>query len=193
MKIDKNYYQKMVDKKFPKQKLKVIEFSSITDRCTLMCGLCGEIVSIRADKYYKTKGDYLIVNCCHSKGQLEKEECLEILRKDKTKKLISFTKLKHQRAITYQCLCCGRKYTKKLCDFKYYPKCYDCEKESQKKSNLLFLEELKDREIIPLEEYGGAYCKIKFRCGDCGFIWKTTPHTILNGTGCPKCNRGASK
>ena len=88
---------------------------------------------------------------------------------------------------------CGRKYTKKLCDFLSYPKCYDCEKVSQKKSHDDFLREIKGKKVEPLEEYNGAYQKIKFRCNECGFIWSTRPHSILTGIGCPKCNRGKSK
>ena len=196
--IDKETYQEMVSKKFPKQKIEIIEFKSITEKCKVRCGLCGKIVQINADKYYKTSGDYLVINCCHSKGELEKQQCVEVIRRDKNKKLISFSKKimnnKHpQRVITYQCLMCGRKYTKKLCDFLSYPKCYDCEKVSQKKGHDEFLREVEGKKIEPLEKYNGAYQKIKFRCNECGFIWSTRPHSILTGTGCPKCNRGKSK
>ena len=138
---------------------------------------------MKIDRDYYQKISYR-----HSKGQLEKEKCLEILKKDKSKKLISFTKIKHHRAITYKCLRCGKKYTKKIEEFKCYPKCHICEKESFGKKSVV----LETRKITPLEEYSGVYCKIKFRCSDCNFIWKATPYAILNGNKCPKCNKRKS-
>jgi hypothetical protein len=43
-----------------------------------------------------------------------------------------------------------------------------------------------------LEDYNGVDTKVLFQ-HNCGFIWKTTPHNIISGTGCPKCVHKKSK
>lgn len=46
------------------------------------------------------------------------------------------------------------------------------------------------RQIKRLDNYINAITKIRWLCLviDCGYIWKTTPNTISNGSGCPKCS-----
>ena len=46
--------------------------------------------------------------------------------------------------------------------------------------------------VICLDTYDGAYKKLRFRCSSCGKEWQTTPHAILSGTGCPRCNRSGT-
>ena len=51
------------------------------------------------------------------------------------------------------------------------------------------LNETHNNEIIALEEYKGFDVRIKFKHIKCGYIWKTSPHSVIsNNTGCPKCN-----
>lgn len=98
--------------------------------------------------------------------------------------------------IKMKCKICGNKWEVKpdnLINSKQgCPKCSrDKVTKIQTKSNNEFLEELKEVKpnIIPLEEYKGANCKIKFKCKICGYEWKTTPSSIINtGCGCRKCS-----
>ena len=58
----------------------------------------------------------------------------------------------------------------------------------RKKTNKEFLEMIKDRPLIALDEYNGTMNKIRFKCDAYGHIWETTPNLITSqGTGCPKC------
>lgn len=43
--------------------------------------------------------------------------------------------------------------------------------------------------ITPLEEYVLSNKPIKCKCQVCGNEWNTTPNRLLQGGGCPKCNR----
>ena len=44
--------------------------------------------------------------------------------------------------------------------------------------------------ITVLEEYSyNRNIPILHRCNDCGFEWRTTPHNLLSGEGCPNCKR----
>lgn len=69
--------------------------------------------------------------------------------------------------------------------------CPKCAKESMKekmsKSPEEYVKEIEDRDITVLEEYVNSYTKILHQCDICSYKWKTQPHTILNGKGCPKC------
>ena len=44
-----------------------------------------------------------------------------------------------------------------------------------------------NEDIEILEEYKGTHKKIKCKCKIDGYEWETTPNTLLNGHGCPKC------
>lgn len=59
------------------------------------------------------------------------------------------------------------------------------------KSNDDFLNELREKTdtLIPLEEYTGVYNKIKVLCTECNNPFDVTPHSLLNGTGCPICGK----
>ena len=70
------------------------------------------------------------------------------------------------------------------------PKCRDqATKERSTKSNEEYVEQLKkyNSDIIALDEYIDSKTKIKHKCLICGYEWSTSPTTILNGGGCPRC------
>jgi len=57
------------------------------------------------------------------------------------------------------------------------------------KSNEWFLESIKDKPLIALENYVNAKTKIKFKCLVCEFEWMTKPNSIQQGSGCYECTR----
>lgn len=58
-----------------------------------------------------------------------------------------------------------------------------------RKSDETFISELQiiNENIKPLEKYKGNKKKILLQCKICGNEWRTTPHILLSGHGCPKC------
>lgn len=44
------------------------------------------------------------------------------------------------------------------------------------------------RTIVSIDEYRGYDEKIKLKCLVCDSYWKSTPHHVLSGHGCPKCS-----
>lgn len=44
-----------------------------------------------------------------------------------------------------------------------------------------------------LTQYKGSDIKIQFKCNKCSYMWVTTPHSILGGSGCPECGKNKSK
>jgi hypothetical protein len=61
---------------------------------------------------------------------------------------------------------------------------------SRFKTHIQYVEELKlvNENIIVVENYNGANTPILHKCLIDGYEWHATPHNILCGTGCPKCN-----
>lgn len=57
------------------------------------------------------------------------------------------------------------------------------------RSNDDFLREIKEKnpKVIVKGEYTKAKNKIKVQCIDCGHIWETKAHVLLEGHACPKC------
>lgn len=42
-------------------------------------------------------------------------------------------------------------------------------------------------DIMSLDNYIGNQKQIRFSCKKCGYVWKTSPSSILSGHGCPRC------
>ncbi len=42
-------------------------------------------------------------------------------------------------------------------------------------------------------EYSGTHRKVRCRCMECGYEWNPTPHSLLQGAGCPNCAGVAPK
>lgn len=61
---------------------------------------------------------------------------------------------------------------------------------SRLKTHIQYTEELKlaNKNIIAIEDYNGANTPILHRCLIDGCEWRATPHNILCGTSCPRCN-----
>ena len=68
--------------------------------------------------------------------------------------------------------------------------------ESHRISNKEFLDKLEiahNGNIVALENYVNAKTKIKFKCLKDGYIWKSEPYRVMNGTGCPMCTNHIKK
>lgn len=53
-----------------------------------------------------------------------------------------------------------------------------------------YLAKLEGRNISLVEEYIKDCIEIMHKCTTCGTEWKSRPNNILNGHGCPCCNKG---
>ena len=63
---------------------------------------------------------------------------------------------------------------------------------SRKKNTSDFISEMKsvNPNVEVLGEYLSSGIAITVKCKMCGYIWDTTPNTLLSGSGCPNCNKG---
>ena len=97
----------------------------------------------------------------------------------------SLTKIKHQ------CRVCDNVWSSRPANIKQNHGCPSCvglmvpTTEQYKK-------QIKDKPFLVLEEYKGAFMKIKHCCKVCNHIWSVTPASIKFGSGCPACSKNKS-
>lgn len=113
----------------------------------------------------------------------EVDQSIEVLDQYKT----AITKMQ------VRCSVCGHLWETNPSSLLLGRGCPECGKKkignALRKSNADFVSELYaiNPDIVPLEEYTGNRGKMLLHCNCCGNEWKSTPHDLLSGHGCPKC------
>lgn len=197
-KLSKKDFQLKINQLFPEEDIEILDYTNASSPMKYKCKICGNIYQI-----YAAKGLYRKKHCCNNcfsnknNGEITqqlKKEALNIINNSNNLAFISFgynSKI-FKSTVKVQCLKCNQIFEKQL---RYFVdknhKCSYCET-----GRLLNTQSFKTR--LPegytiLEEYIDNDTKILFRHEDCGFIWKTTPHNIQSGCGCPKCAKRKSK
>ena len=104
--------------------------------------------------------------------------------------------IKVHTKITFKCKICGNEWDAEPNSILHGSGCPECGKikckQNRTKTLEQFLAELK--EIHPSikclsKKYINTDTRLQFRCLDCGYIWETSPQSILKRKGCPKCSR----
>ena len=135
---------------------------------------------------------------CFRKKQIKKgrEKFEKLISELKEREIIPLEEYKKNNIpITFKCLKCGNIWETTPINIKAGSDCPICAKKNKSKRQIEkgkkrfenLIPELKEREIIPLEEYKGVNNPIKFKCLKCGNIWETRPAIIKSGSGCPIC------
>ena len=102
----------------------------------------------------------------------------------------------YQTALTkiqIKCSLCGNMWESKPNSLLIGSGCPNCGKkkigDALRKSNSDFISELAvvNPNVETLEEYAGNRVKILLHCKICDHEWKTNPHDLLSGHGCPMC------
>ncbi len=93
-------------------------------------------------------------------------------------------------SIKVKCKECGYIWEANPSNLKSGSNCPKCARKI-KKTNEQFQTELSEKfeNVVPLEEYINAKTKIEFECKKCGYRWKSAPHNVLRGCGCPRCSK----
>ena len=91
-------------------------------------------------------------------------------------------------SMTVQCKICGNVFERRADSLKTNCTCPTCIKTDQlNKTEAKFLDYIQLHNIKLMGTYTSASSKVEFECSKCGYIWSTTPVSIMQGHGCAKC------
>ena len=96
------------------------------------------------------------------------------------------TKIKHQ------CKVCDQIWGATPANTKQGRGCPSCAVSKPCFTSEQYKEQIKHKFIEVLEKYKNAKTKIKHQCNKCNHIWRVTPDSIKQGTGCPVCFKNQS-
>lgn len=188
---------KKIEDKYPKEKLKVLEYTGAKEKGKILCEKCGCVYEIKNASNFLSKYKKKICSKC-----FPREDTIEIghkveflVQKSNNLKLLnSYTKITDD--LEFLCLKCNGFFKRKPQIFLKSQKCPICETYSSLKTEDFFKQELLNKlngEYELIGKYEGTNIRTLFKHNDCGFIFENTPHMILQKSPCPKCKRFNSK
>lgn len=190
--IKKDNFQKKINELYPDEEIEILNYKNASSPGTYKCLICGNTFSI-----YKmgdlTRKKHCCNNCFYSKGKGEKtkerqQKILNFMEDDKNNlKFIKFgynSKI-FKNTVEFECKKCGNLSSKQLVQFELHPFCSYCSNKGRNMNTQGFISRLPKGYTL-LEDYINTDTKVLFK-HECGFIWRTTPHNIISGNGCPKC------
>lgn len=197
-KISLEECQNRLNKKYPDEPVKLIEYTKMSGPIIYECLICHKQHYLYkcSDLFIKK---HLCNDCWYSVGQGEKAkqykaQALEIINKSNDLEFIEFgyNKKLMKPTIKFKCLNCGLISELQLIYFIKKASCPGCAYNAKHFTTQGIQNRLPDGYTL-LEEYRGTDTKVLVRHEDCGFIWKTTVHGLLSDYRCPKCSKKRSK
>lgn len=196
MKYNIKEFQKLLEKKFPEEEIKILEFTGISKKGEIYCSLCQKKYSIyKMSILLKDGRKSYCPKCFLSKNT---KKCLEEISFSPNLSFlkISYNKKTHKPTIIYKCGLCQSVNEKSHIEFLKHPTCMYCGKNAKKMNTSGFKKELLELEL-PFEiigEYNKSDKKVLLKHNNCGYIFNARPHDILTKhTGCPRCSRKTSR
>lgn len=195
-----NGFQKRLNDKYPNEHLRALVYTKMNEPATVQCCTCGNIIElVRAESFVQKKKKHVCKRCFPNKCDIMEEtrdKFIEWLHHqndyDYDESVIrAIQPLTSKTLVELTCKRCGMLDHKVVYDYMRNRGCLNCSGKKHKTTNEFKAELPPNIEL--LGEYIMAHENTLFRCKQCGFIWKAKPHNILNGKGCPKCNRKISK
>lgn len=185
-------YEERVQAKFPQENIKVLAYQSMKKEVKIKCNDCGEIFCFKKGESVLNKDKKIFCKKCNDSPQ-------RVRTKNKVEKWfleIGHKKYSYFKVISFdcvevQCIECGKISTKSFSDLAKGKGCL-CSVKNRMIPQEVFEKEIFDLGYFPIEEYKGRFHKILIK-HKCGFIWKTMPKNLIDGKGCPKCNKKTSK
>lgn len=193
----KEDFCKKIKEKYPLENLEVLVYNGAKMPGVIKCNKCGKIYEINQATHFLDKAKKKICfNCFPREDTVEVGHKVKYLfdNNDKIQLLNKYIKITDNLEI--KCLKCGQIFKRMPRVFLKSQKCPYCETFSTFKTEEVFKQQLKEQlhdEYELIGEYKGTNATTLFRHVDCGFIFKNTPHNILQRTPCPRCKKFNSK
>ena len=196
---DTAIFSKELSQKYPNI-LVLGEYKNNRKGIKVQCRLCGHIWSPAPMTLLSGKG---CPKCSIKKNAKQRtknhEQFLEDIYKVNPNITITSDYITSKKPIKCQCKMCGTIWSTIPNTLLSGEGCPTCGKqksiESRTKSFDLVNEELKkiNPNIKIIGEYTNTHRKVRCHCMTCGYEWNPTPHSLLQGVGCPNCAGVAPK
>lgn len=193
---EKKFFQKL-KQHYPKEDLTVIKYSKMDETAIVQCNVCKNTYTLMASSFFNVNKTKVCDFCFPLRKDTEEvKHKIEYLIKnnDKIELLNSYTKITDN--LILKCNNCNGVFKRMPRIFLKSQKCPYCETHSKKRTKEVFQQELDNKygeEYTLLGEYIDTNTSTLFKHNDCGFIFKATPHNVLQKAPCPKCKKFNSK
>lgn len=167
------------------------EYKGSKNNIMCRCRVCGHEWSVRPCNLLSGKGCPICAIKRNSARQTKTQEAFLIELSEKNRAVEALEEYRNANAkILLRCKKCQYEWSAKPAHVLNGHGCPVCGG-SMRKNNDMFLSQLEkiNPMIKPLEPYINARKKILCRCNYCKNEWFATPDKLLQGNGCPNCNK----
>lgn len=148
---------------------------------------CGNVYNVSQISYFKNKTGCIK---CRQRKKSHDEFVDEMKVKfGKEFEILGKYKQSHIKLMVRHNIC-GSEYMASPSNLLKGMKCYNCVISEKRLTTNELIDRLKDRPIMPMDEYITAHEKIRFKCTKegCETIWRSSPNNVIRGSGCPQCS-----
>lgn len=188
-------FEKELSKRFPKNHIKILEFSGTAKPCSYQCLRCGKI-------YTKKKANHLYENktlcqkCFSAKDSKMRDWILSFFEETKDFELVSWNNNTASN-LRIKCKTCGREFKKSAANIYKKDKetiCPYCGNNGFPVLKEDFLKEMKEEGKIDYEiiEYSAKKNPVVLR-HKCGYTFSQLGFNFLKSKGCPLCYKNKYK
>lgn len=170
--------------------IELIEYNGINNLIKIKCKKCGKIYEFKIGRQALTRVHF----CCEPLESFEDK--LNRFYNNSDYEVVKKADKDHYIIKCKKCNLEAKRLKNSILDSPYV--CKNCDNTSTKqritKEEIqLRLNQLFPEGNIECLEYEGQLVKATYRCKNCGLIFKTTPVSLAQSRGCPKCDKKISK
>lgn len=184
--LDVESFQAKIDKKYPDEKLKVLNYTLKNEPCSIQCLTCKKIITLQNAESFVNRDKKRVCDDC-SKNKRDQMETSINKFKDWMKEQDVFDfcfpfpeEIHSSTLVLSKCKRCGTISKKTIYDYMRGRGCGDCKKNTLKTIQQFQSEVGEDYQVL---EYNGMDRRAKFKHLLCGFIYNANPR----GYNCPRC------
>ena len=194
-----------IDKRFPNEKYKIIEYTKMTKSFTIQCLKCGQIKTYFSCSNFLSQGKSTKKHLCECytlnnlqyRHNLNQRKILDLCNNKEEIEFLNFSYREKTKKYSVNILChnCNQIFNKDWASFLNNQNCPFCY--SRHNFNTKGFKAILPQEYTLLNEYTGTENKVLIK-HECGFVWNIKPHQFIQKInsgyqGCPQCNHKRSQ
>lgn len=162
------------------------EYKGAEKKILCRCTVCDNVWNVKPINLLKGHG---CPQCYLSTKRKDENKFIDEVKEKNPAIEVLSDYLGSRQPLKCRCRVCGYEYQTTPQQLLAGRRCRKCAG-TAKKTNEEFVRELAEAhpDIVPLEEYQSAHHGMQLKCAKCGYVWTSTPHSILSNSGnCPAC------